>query len=66
MNQITIPVNNKREITVRFNTNKNISIEHYNSKGIIDKQTKITQADFISMLNWYYYQKEKGNKDLLF
>ena len=66
MEELIINTNNKRKVKVKFNAEKNIQIEHYNSKNILEHKTTITQGDFISMLNWYYCQKENGNKDLLF
>lgn len=66
LTEIKINVNNSRYIKVKFNFAENILVEHYNSDGTLDKQTTISQGDFVSMLNWYYTQKENGNKDLLF
>lgn len=66
MEEIIINVNNKQKVKVKFNVKENIQVELYNSKNILERTTTITQGYFISMLNWYYYQKENGNKDLLF
>lgn len=66
MEEIIINVNNKQKVKVKFNVKENIQVELYNSKNILERTTTITQGHFISMLNWYYYQKENGNKDLLF
>lgn len=32
----------------------------------VEYEYKIAPADFVSMLNWYRFQKENGNPNLLF
>ncbi len=32
----------------------------------VRRELKISPGDFITMLNWYAYQKENGNYDLCF
>lgn len=66
LTELKINVNNGRFLIVNFTFAGEIRVRHFDSNGILDKETKISQGDFVSMLNWYYTQKENGNKDLLF
>ncbi|SNT23112.1 hypothetical protein SAMN05446037_10583 [Anaerovirgula multivorans] len=34
--------------------------------GLVYMGERISAADFVSMFNWYRYQKENGNEDLIF
>lgn len=61
-----IPVNNKRYIRVEP-VEDGIYIYTENEYGALLKMgEKISGKDFISMLNWYKYQKENGNSELVF
>jgi hypothetical protein len=65
---ISFNVNNGSIIElVQFNHDGSISITKYDSKGNRETNTEcITAGDFITMLNWYRYEKGKGNHSLNF
>jgi hypothetical protein len=60
--KMSFEVNNGRVIeTVQFKHDGSISIIKYNSKGDQEADTFcISAGDFITMLNWYKYEKERG------
>lgn len=61
-----IPVNNGRYKRVEP-VEDGIYIYTENEHGaLLEMGEKISGKDFISMLNWYRYQKENGNPELLF
>lgn len=64
--EIEINTNNHRQVKAHFTPYNEIEISHINENGQTDKKYTITQGDFITMLNWYNYQKENGNTDLMF
>jgi hypothetical protein len=64
MDKITIKINNGKTVEVYFDNG--IKIIHKDENGLPFKSESITDGDFIMMLNWYYYQKSIGNKDLKF
>ena len=65
-------------ISFDINNNQTIEVEqtkHNGSLLVVTKDSKgkeqtntlnISNGDFITMLNWYRYQKEKGNVNLSF
>ena len=64
-NELNITVNNGIILGVELDNEgqKIIITEKDNNKTA---KTEITAADFITMLNWYTYQKQIGNKNLMF
>lgn len=66
MNKNRIPVNNGKYKRVQP-VQDGIYIYTENEHGaLLEMGEKISGADFISMLNWYHYQKEHGNENLTF
>jgi hypothetical protein len=60
-------VNNNRIIEVdQLYDDGLISIVTLDSKNEIESTETISAGDFITMLNWYRYQKRTGNKTLEF
>lgn len=61
-----IPVNNKQYIRI-VSVEDGIDIYKENENGdILTQKEHISGGNFISMLNWYRYQKQQGNNDLIF
>ena len=60
-----IPVNNGNFIKVKQD-NDGILIIKENGWGGFEDIDRISGKDFISLLNWYKYQKENGNHELTF
>lgn len=61
-----IQVNNGRYKRVE-QAEDGIYIYTENEHGaLLEMGEKISGKDFISMLNWYRYQKENGNSELIF
>ena len=68
---IEFKVNNQRTICVEQTLPDNsvlVTAWSPEKNGIreVDYEYNISAADFVTMLNWYRYQKENGNPDLLF
>lgn len=73
--KMTFKVNNGRTIEVfqarddgpvyvtRYDSNY---FEKYLLKGKKESSDIISAGDFVTMLNWYRYQKENGNENLNF
>lgn len=68
MNKFSFNVNNGRIIELTQSEHDgSISITKYNSKGNPEKDVETISADdFITVLNWYQYEKGKGNHNLDF
>ena len=60
-----IEVNNNRYIEVIQGADE-IHIHTTRHNGEIEKVETISGGDFVSMLNWYRYQKSHGNPNLMF
>lgn len=65
-NKNNIPINNNRFITVETFEDCIYIYTRDQHGGLTKMGERISGADFISMLNWYHYQKENGNKNLTF
>lgn len=65
---IKVEINNGQVLEIEQpKENGNIYITKKNSKGEQQENTfSISAGDFVTMLNWYRYQKEKGNNTLDF
>lgn len=64
---LKIETNNGTAIKLLHNVDKDCVVkETLDSKGNIEKRESIELGDIITMLNWYSYQKNIGNKDLMF
>ena len=63
---IKIEVNNKRSIKLVQTEDGDIRFERYNSYGLLESFEYITEGDFVTMLNWYTWQKNNGNEHLTF
>jgi hypothetical protein len=61
-------INNQQTLNAeQFHHDGSISITKYDHNGQQTENTfTISPGDFIQMLNWYRYQKEKGNHALDF
>lgn len=60
-------VNNGRTIEVfQARDDGPVYVTRYDSKGQKESSDIISAGDFITMLNWYRYQKENGNENLNF
>ena len=68
MSKMSFEVNNGSIIeATQFKHDGSISITKYDSKGNQEASTfNISAGDFITMLNWYRYEKGKGNHSLDF
>lgn len=62
---ISINVNNGQKIVISYDKHHTV-VTRINSAGNVDSFYHITDAEFISMLNWYRYQKSHGNPELIF
>jgi len=58
-------VNNGNTLTMGI-TDKEVVFNLSNSKGEKLKKYVIGEGDMVTLLNWYVYQKENGNKELKF
>lgn len=64
---IKLDVNNGCHLEIKYDDDRRCTVvEEYGSKGELETRYAISDGDFVSMLNWYRYQKEKGNDALLF
>jgi len=68
MEKLSFDVNNGSIIELaQFKHDGSVSMTKYDSKGNQETNTEsISAGDFITMLNWYRYEKEKGNHSLNF
>jgi len=65
-NRDLIPVNNGEFIQVFQYYNGDIIVKWLREDGSERTWQSITAADFVTMLNWYRYQKDNGNANLTF
>lgn len=64
---IKLEVNNGGRLEVKYDEQRGWTVvEKYDSAGKLEERYGIEDHDFVSMLNWYRYQKENGNEALLF
>lgn len=64
---IKLEVNNGCRLEVKYDEKRRWTVvEKYDSMGNLEDRYGIEDHDFVSMLNWYKYQKENGNEALLF
>lgn len=64
---IKLEVNNGCHLEVKYDEKRGWTVvEKYDSMGNLEERYGIEDHDFVSMLNWYKYQKENGNEALLF
>jgi len=68
MEKLSFDVNNGSIIELaQFKHDGSVSMTTYDSKGNQETNTEsISAGDFITMLNWYRYEKGKGNHSLNF
>ena len=60
-------INNQQILVVKqYGQDKPVKVEILNSMDEVDKEYTITPEDFVTMLNWYQYQKSSGNDNLNF
>ncbi|HRS66229.1 MAG TPA: hypothetical protein P5519_10140 [Spirochaetia bacterium] len=65
--KMTFKVNNGRTIEVfQARDDGPVYVTRYDSKGEKESGDIISAGDFVTMLNWYRYQKENGNENLNF
>ena len=65
--KMTFKVNNGRTIEVfQARDDGPVYVMRYDSKGEKESGDIISAGDFVTMLNWYRYQKENGNENLNF
>ena len=68
MNKNRIPVNNGNYLRVEAGADC-IRIYRETESGCpaqLENITTISGGDFVMLLNWYMYQKQNGNVDLMF
>lgn len=66
MNNNRIPINNGSYIRIEPGADcVHVFREDKNGKQLEEKQT-ISGGDFVTLLNWYGYQKCNGNDNLIF
>lgn len=64
---IKLEVNNGGRLEVKYDEQRGWTVvEKYDGTGKLEERYGIEDHDFVSMLNWYRYQKENGNEALLF
>jgi hypothetical protein len=65
--KMTFKVNNGRTIEVfQARDDGPVYVTRYDSNGKKESSEIISAGDFVTMLNWYRYQKENGNENLNF
>lgn len=65
--KMTFKVNNGRTIEVfQARDDGPVYVTRYDSNGKKESGDIISAGDFVTMLNWYRYQKENGNENLNF
>ena len=65
--RMNFEVNNGRAVEVFQARNDGpVYVINLDSKGEEENTEIINPGDFVTMLNWYRYQKETGNKNLTF
>lgn len=68
---LTFEVNNQRKVQLEQADHDGAvtvtiwEAEKYGVRGV-ENEYMISPGDFVMMLNWYRYQKENGNPNLLF
>ena len=65
-NKNRIPVNNGYFLRVQPGNDEIIVYKENEHGALVTMGEIITGADFVQMFNWYKYQKENGNENLLF
>lgn len=64
---IEIEVNNGQVLEIaQRNNNGEINVIKTDNQGYNVEAFSISAGDFVTMLNWYRYQKETGNTNLEF
>jgi hypothetical protein len=68
MNKNRIPVNNNRYIRVEAGADcvRIYKEGESGSPAQLENITTISGCDFVALLNWYTYQKQNGNVNLIF
>lgn len=62
-----IEINNGQFLEVKQIEDGSIAVYKRNKYGaLLEMGTIIEPGDFVTMLNWYRYQKENGNESLMF
>jgi len=65
--KMTFKVNNGRTIEVfQARDDGPVYVTRYDGNGKKESSDIISAGDFVTMLNWYRYQKENGNENLNF
>lgn len=64
---IKLDTNNGGHLEIQYNHEKHWTVvEKYDNNGNLEERYGIEDYDFVSMLNWFRYQKDNGNEALLF
>lgn len=64
---IKLDTNNGGHLEIQYNHEKHWTVvEKYDNNGNLEERYGIEDYDFVSMLNWFRYQKNNGNEALLF
>ena len=64
---ISLDVNNGCRLEVAYDHEKGCTVvTQYDHNNNVESRYVIEDCDFVTMLNWFRYQKENGNERLLF
>lgn len=67
MKNFEIKTNNGCHLELDFDKNKDgLKVVHKDHKNETYRADLIDAGDLVTLINWYTYQKENGNKNLLF
>ena len=67
MGKISFEINNGQTITLEQGKHDGgVTVTKTVGKVVTDAGYTINPGDFVTMLNWYRYQKENGNENLNF
>jgi len=62
-----IEINNNQYLEVKQLEGGKVAVYKRNKYGaLLEMGTIIEPGDFVMMLNWYRYQKDNGNENLMF
>jgi len=65
--KMNFEVSNGRKIKVsQAKTDYPLYVTTFDGRGVAENIYTISACDFVTMLNWYRYQKDNGNKRLDF
>jgi hypothetical protein len=66
MNECKIEVNNKQVLEISLLCGGGAAVVKKDSAGVAVEEFVISPGDFVTLLNWYRFQKSNGNENLMF